>query len=195
MLLIPVRVGPSAIEGNGLLAAVDLPAGTPVWRFQPGFDQAFAPRDFEALPAIARAHLRHFAWMRRDDAHWILSGDLACFMVGLLSLLGRFLDLLFLQVVFQLQAAQFFLRHLGVVLIQRARAFDERLGPVRNIRGLKLLLLNPLVIDTGLALELSQILSPHHALHVRDRSRISARRNVHVLEVEVLCEFGQALGA
>ena len=24
--------------------------------------------------------MRHFAWMRRDDAHWILSGDLACFM-------------------------------------------------------------------------------------------------------------------
>jgi hypothetical protein len=80
MLLIPVRVGPSAIEGNGLLAAVDLPAGTPVWRFHPGFDQAFGPRDFDALPAMAQAHLRHFAWMRRDDAHWILSGDLACFM-------------------------------------------------------------------------------------------------------------------
>lgn len=80
MLLTPVRVGPSAIEGNGLLAAADLPAGTPVWRFHPGFDQAFAPRDFDALPAIAQAHLRHFAWMRRDDLHWILSGDLACFM-------------------------------------------------------------------------------------------------------------------
>lgn len=80
MLLIPVRVGPSTIEGNGLLAACDLPAGTPVWCFRPGFDQAFAPADFDALPAIAQAHVRHFAWMRQDDAHWILSGDLACFM-------------------------------------------------------------------------------------------------------------------
>lgn len=80
MLLIPVRVGPSAIEGNGILALADLPAGTAVWRFQPGFDRAFSPSEFEALPAIAQDHLRHFAWVRSADQHWILSGDTACFM-------------------------------------------------------------------------------------------------------------------
>ena len=80
MLLIPVRIGPSAIEGNGILALQALPAGTPVWRFHPGFDRAFSPSEFEALPRIAQEHLRHFAWVRGDDGHWILSGDTACFM-------------------------------------------------------------------------------------------------------------------
>jgi len=80
MLLVPVRVGPSAIEGNGALAQVELPPGTPFWRFEEGFDRAFSPSEFERLPAQAQAHLRHFAWVRRDDGHWILSGDLACFM-------------------------------------------------------------------------------------------------------------------
>lgn len=80
MLLVPVRVGPSAIEGNGVLARTAIPPGTPFWRFQEGFDRAFSPAEFEQLPAQAQAHLRHFAWVRRDDNHWILSGDLACFM-------------------------------------------------------------------------------------------------------------------
>lgn len=80
MILVPVRVAPSAIEGNGLVAVHAIARGTPVWRFQPGFDQAFSPDSFEALPEPARAHLRHFAWARAGDRHWILSGDLACFM-------------------------------------------------------------------------------------------------------------------
>lgn len=80
MILVPVRVAPSAIEGNGLVAVQPIASGTPVWRFQPGFDQAFSPDAFEALPEPARVHLRHFAWARAGDRHWILSGDLACFM-------------------------------------------------------------------------------------------------------------------
>ncbi|MFN0068639.1 MAG: SET domain-containing protein [Limisphaerales bacterium] len=80
MLLIPARVGPSAIEGNGLFAVVPIPAGTPVWRFQPDFDRAFVPAAVAALPPPAREHLARFAWFRRDDGHAILSGDHACFM-------------------------------------------------------------------------------------------------------------------
>lgn len=80
MLLIPVRVRPSNIEGNGLFALADHPAGTPVWRFQPGFDQAFPPGLAARLPELVQAHLRHFAWQRMEDGAWILSGDLACFM-------------------------------------------------------------------------------------------------------------------
>lgn len=80
MILVPVRVGPSSIEGNGLFSLQDLPAGTPIWRFQPGFDRAFSPAEFDKLPEPARRHLRHFAWLRVEDGSWILSGDLACFM-------------------------------------------------------------------------------------------------------------------
>lgn len=80
MLLIPVRVAPSVIEGNGLFTVGPVPAGTPVWRFEPGFDQAFPPAAVAALPLPARAHLRRYAWIRREDGCAILSGDQACFM-------------------------------------------------------------------------------------------------------------------
>lgn len=80
MLLIPVRVAPSLIEGNGLFTVAAVPAGTPVWRFEPEFDRAFPPAVVAALPLAAREHLRRYAWIRREDGHAILSGDHACFM-------------------------------------------------------------------------------------------------------------------
>lgn len=80
MLLIPVRVAPSPIEGNGLFTVAPVPAGTPVWQFAPGFDQAFSPAAEAALPLPAREHLRRYAWIRREDGYAILSGDHACFM-------------------------------------------------------------------------------------------------------------------
>ena len=80
MLLIPTRVGPSAIHGLGLFAARPLPRGTPIWRFLPGFDHDFAPAAFAALPEPARAHTRWFCFVSAVDGHVILSGDHACFI-------------------------------------------------------------------------------------------------------------------
>lgn len=80
MILVPVRVGPSQIEGTGLFALQALPAGTPFYRFEPAFDRAFSTAEFDQLPEPARRHLQHYAWQRRTDLAWILSGDLACFM-------------------------------------------------------------------------------------------------------------------
>lgn len=80
MMLIRTRVGPSAIHGMGLFAVDPLPRGTPIWRFQPGFDHDFAPAEFAALPDPARAHTRWFCFVSRVDGHVILSGDHACFI-------------------------------------------------------------------------------------------------------------------
>ena len=80
MMLIPVRVRPSQIHGLGLFTVEVVPAGTPIWRFQPGFDQVFSPAAFAALPAPAQAHVRWFGFVRAEDDHWVLSGDHACFM-------------------------------------------------------------------------------------------------------------------
>jgi SET domain-containing protein len=80
MMLVRTRVGPSRIHGSGLFAVDPLPAGTPIWRFQPGFDHDFAPEQFAALPAIAREHTRWFCFVSKADGHVILSGDHACFI-------------------------------------------------------------------------------------------------------------------
>jgi len=80
MMLIPNRVQPSAIHGLGLFTVAFVPAGTPVWRYLPGFDHDFSPADFAALPPLARAHVRWFCFVSRYNGHVILSGDHACFI-------------------------------------------------------------------------------------------------------------------
>lgn len=80
MLLIRTRVAPSPIHGLGLFAAEAIPRGTPVWRFQGGFDHAFTRAEFAELPAPAREHLRWFSYFDAAQDALIKSGDLCCFM-------------------------------------------------------------------------------------------------------------------
>lgn len=80
MMLIETRVQPSGIHGLGLFAVHFIPRGTPVWKFQPGFDRAFAPEEFSALPPLAQAHTRWYAYLDPADGRRVLSGDQACFM-------------------------------------------------------------------------------------------------------------------
>jgi SET domain-containing protein len=80
MMLIETRVQPSAIHGLGLFAVKFIPRGTPVWKFQPGFDHDFSPAQFAALPALAQQHTRWFCFVSKVDGHVILSGDHACFI-------------------------------------------------------------------------------------------------------------------
>jgi uncharacterized protein len=80
MLLIPTRVGPSAIHGLGLFAVEFVPRGTPIWRFASGFDRECSPDELAGWPPPAQAHARWFGWVRPEDGHVILSGDHACFM-------------------------------------------------------------------------------------------------------------------
>lgn len=80
MMLVRTRVAPSAIHGMGLFAVDAIPAGTPVWRFEPGFDQEISPEQFVALPEQAQAHICWFAYQDAATGAWILSGDHTCFM-------------------------------------------------------------------------------------------------------------------
>ena len=79
-MLIETRVAPSGIHGLGLFAVQFVPRGTPVWKFQPGFDHDFSPAQFAALPPLARQHTRWFCFVSQLDGHIILSGDHACFI-------------------------------------------------------------------------------------------------------------------
>lgn len=80
MMLIPTQVKPSPIHGLGLFTTAPVPKGTPIWRFQPGFDHIFSPQQFAALPLIAQKHTRWFCFVSKADGHVILSGDHACFI-------------------------------------------------------------------------------------------------------------------
>jgi hypothetical protein len=80
MMLIKTCVKPSAIHGLGLFALEFIPCGTPIWRFQTGFDHDFSPAQFAALAPLAREHTRWFCFVRKRDGHIILSGDHACFL-------------------------------------------------------------------------------------------------------------------
>jgi SET domain-containing protein len=80
MMLVRTRVAPSAIHGLGLFAAQPTACGTPIWRFEPGFDRDFPAQEVAALPPLAQEHTRWFSWVSRENGHAILSGDHACFM-------------------------------------------------------------------------------------------------------------------
>ena len=80
MLLVRARVGPSGIHETGLFLDEPVACGRPVWQFQPGFDQAFAPAEFAALPPLARDFLRRYAFLQATDGQHVLNGDHARFM-------------------------------------------------------------------------------------------------------------------
>jgi SET domain-containing protein len=80
MMLIRTRVAPSAIHGLGLFTTEPVPRGTPVWRFEPGFDFAITPEQFAALPESAREHTRWFGYLDGITGNFLRSGDHACFM-------------------------------------------------------------------------------------------------------------------
>ena len=80
MMLIRTRVGPSAIQGQGLFAIEAVPRGTPVWRFEPDFDRVFTAAQLATFPPAVREHLHWFGFFSREDGSVTLSGDHSCFM-------------------------------------------------------------------------------------------------------------------
>ncbi len=80
MMLVKTRVAPSPIHGLGLFTAEPIPQGTPIWRFEPGFDRTFSPAQFSALPPIVQAHLRWYSYVAKENGHFVLSGDHTGFM-------------------------------------------------------------------------------------------------------------------
>jgi SET domain-containing protein len=80
MMMVRTKVGPSLIHGMGLFASDNIPRGTAIWRFEPGFDRAFKPEELASLPPQARGHVRWFSFVSQETGEAILSGDHACFM-------------------------------------------------------------------------------------------------------------------
>lgn len=86
MLRIPTRVGPSPIHGLGLFAVDAVPAGTVVWRLDPGLDLVLDEVVIAALPPEARAQVDRYAYrdpvrgarvLCADDARFFNHADAA----------------------------------------------------------------------------------------------------------------------
>ena len=76
MLIVPVRLGPSRIHGIGVFASRTIPAGTVVWRFQPGFDQRFTREEILALPPNAQRFLAKYSNRSSLSGLYLLDNDL-----------------------------------------------------------------------------------------------------------------------
>ncbi len=67
MMLIPTYVAPSSIEGVGIFAAEDVPAGTLIWRLDPSLDRLLSPEQIAALPAIHREFVERYGYPYPHD--------------------------------------------------------------------------------------------------------------------------------
>lgn len=80
MLLISTELAPSRIHGLGVFTRQFVKAGTPIWRFQPGFDAEFDPASLGMLPDVTRDFLRHYAYLDSRSGKYVLNGDHGRFM-------------------------------------------------------------------------------------------------------------------
>ncbi len=81
MLLIRAVVAPSPIQGLGLFAAQDVPAGARVWEYAPGLDQLIPAERVPSLPPAFQDYLARYAYETPDfPGHLVLSCDHAKFM-------------------------------------------------------------------------------------------------------------------
>ena len=80
MLLVPVRVEKSPIDGLGVFAVELVVAGTAVWRFTPGFDLDVDPGLVHSQPEPLRERLLHYGYVDPRLDRYILCCDDARFL-------------------------------------------------------------------------------------------------------------------
>lgn len=81
MLLVPTYVAPSPIEGVGVFAATDIPAGTRIWRFDPLFDRLMTADDIAALDDVQADYVERYGYsFPADRSLTVLESDNGRFM-------------------------------------------------------------------------------------------------------------------
>ena len=80
MFLISTFVGPSSLEGVGVFAAEDVPAGTRIWQFTEGVDVRMPTELMEAIPEPLQTRIRKYCYLEEDSGQYVLCGDNAKFM-------------------------------------------------------------------------------------------------------------------
>jgi SET domain-containing protein len=67
MLLIPTYVAPSRIEGVGVFAAEDVPAGTLIWQLDASLDRLLSKEDIAGLPEVHQAFVERYGYPYPHD--------------------------------------------------------------------------------------------------------------------------------
>lgn len=81
MMTVRCHLGPSAIEGLGVFATEDIPAGTVVWRFDRRFDQSFPRAWLAEQPPHIQEFLERYGYPdHQDPSLWVLDADEGRFM-------------------------------------------------------------------------------------------------------------------
>lgn len=75
MLLVPTRLAPSPIHGFGVFLLAAVPAGTPVWRYDPRIDRTFTLAELAALPEHVQTHVRTYSTWHEPEGVWLFRGD------------------------------------------------------------------------------------------------------------------------
>jgi SET domain-containing protein len=67
MMLIPTYVAPSRIEGVGVFAAEDIPAGALIWKLDPHLDRLLTGAAIAALPEVHQAFVERYGYPYPHD--------------------------------------------------------------------------------------------------------------------------------
>lgn len=72
MMLVPTYVAPSSIEGVGIFATEDIPAGSAIWRFDPAFERVFTPDEIDRLEPVQRDYVERYGYSHMTDRSLIV---------------------------------------------------------------------------------------------------------------------------
>jgi uncharacterized protein len=72
MLLIPTYVAPSRIEGVGVFAAEEIPAGTLIWRLDPTFDRLLTIEQIAGLSDVHQTFVERYGYPYPHDPSLII---------------------------------------------------------------------------------------------------------------------------
>ena len=75
MLFVKTKVQPSSIPGFGLFADQDIPMGTIIWKFTPGFDQKFTREQILAWPDLLQIFIYKYCWRSKKSKLYCFASD------------------------------------------------------------------------------------------------------------------------
>ncbi len=79
MLLVKTKIGQSKIHGIGVFANQFIPKGTPIWKFQPGFDLKIDKSELANLSEPAKEQFFEYTYLNPKTNKYILCFDDARF--------------------------------------------------------------------------------------------------------------------